>query len=177
MTQELDKKLVEKYPLIFTDRYKDETVTAMCWGVECNDGWYWLIDGLCDHIQTYIDSNKHLKIPQVVAAQVKEKFGTLRFYYDGGNEYIRGVVSHAEWLSGMICEVCGTTKNIGTTQGWNQTLCYDDWLKSNLKIWRNNETRELFEKEDNGDISISYTYKPITPLEHIEVNFSEDTNE
>ena len=46
---------------------------------------------------------------QVVAAQVKEKFGTLRFYYSGGDDYIRGVVSMAESMSGHTCEACGST--------------------------------------------------------------------
>jgi len=46
---------------------------------------------------------------QVVAKQVKEKFGTLRFYYSGGDDYIRGVVSMAESMSGRTCEACGST--------------------------------------------------------------------
>ena len=57
MKEELDEKLVKKYPKIFKDRYGDMRTTAMCWGFECNDGWYWLIDNLCDSIQSYIDNN------------------------------------------------------------------------------------------------------------------------
>jgi hypothetical protein len=48
------------------------------------------------------------EIPQVVVKQVKEKFGTLRFYYSGGDEYISGVVSMAESMSGTTCETCGS---------------------------------------------------------------------
>lgn len=61
------------------------------------------------------------KVEQIVATQVKEKFGTLRFYYDGfGNERIMGMCYMAEALSSSICEVCGNpgytrpNRSIGT---------------------------------------------------------------
>lgn len=47
MREELDKKLIEKYPEIFRNRYGDMQTTAMCWGFECGDGWYNIIDTLC----------------------------------------------------------------------------------------------------------------------------------
>ena len=57
MKQELDDKLVKKYPKIFKDRYGDMKFTAMVWGLECEDGWFWIIDNLCSCIQSYIDNN------------------------------------------------------------------------------------------------------------------------
>ena len=45
---------------------------------------------------------------QVVANQVKEKFGTLRFYYSGGDDFVQGVVSMAESMSALTCEACGS---------------------------------------------------------------------
>lgn len=60
--------------------------------------------------------------PQVVAVQVKEKFGTLRFYYDGGDEYVRALVSMAESMSSCMCEECGAPGTTGGT-GWIKTLC------------------------------------------------------
>ena len=62
------------------------------------------------------------EVPQVVAEQVKEKFGTLRFYYNGGDEYVRGLVSMAEWASANICEVCGERGRIRGT-GWLYVSC------------------------------------------------------
>ena len=47
MREELDLKLVEKYPLIFKNRYAPMTETAMCWGFSHGDGWYNIIDTLC----------------------------------------------------------------------------------------------------------------------------------
>jgi hypothetical protein len=47
MRRELDEALCAKYPLVFKDRNADMRTTAMCWGLECGDGWYNLIDVLC----------------------------------------------------------------------------------------------------------------------------------
>ena len=124
MRKELDEKLCEKYPKMFVNRHGNMQTTAMCWGFECGDGWYNLLDTLCGTIQSYIDNNSHpgREIPQVVVEQVKEKFGTLRFYYQGGNEMITGMTWLAESMSGRICEDCGS---IGQRRGggWVKTLC------------------------------------------------------
>lgn len=65
------------------------------------------------------------EIPEVIADQVKEKFGTLRFYYHGGDEYIRGLVSFAEDMSGTICETCGNTGTLNNKGGWYSTKCME----------------------------------------------------
>jgi hypothetical protein len=138
MKEELDKQLCEKYPNIFVNRHGDMRTTAMCWGFECGDGWYNIIDQLCNNIQHHIDwrnkqrkllleNNPHnMNIPdevaQVVATQVKEKFGTLRFYYEGGDDVIHGIVSMAESMSGVTCDICGNP-GTQTRGGWIRTLC------------------------------------------------------
>lgn len=134
MRDELDKKLCEKYPKIFADRYESMTKTAMCWGFECGDGWYNIIDRLCANIQHYIDwkNKKEEVVPQVVATQVKEKFGSLRFYYDGGDEYIRGLTSMAESMSGVTCETCGKPGKFRGT-GWYYTACDEHTKPEHLK--------------------------------------------
>jgi hypothetical protein len=100
------------------------TETAMCWGFECGDGWFNIINQLCSNIQHRIDwkNKKEEVVPQVVAAQVKEKFGTLRFYYDGGDDYIHGLTSMAEAMSGVTCETCGKPGKF-RGKGWYYTAC------------------------------------------------------
>ena len=53
MRKELDEALCAKYPLIFQDRNADMRTTAMCWGFECGDGWYNLIDVLCSKLYAH----------------------------------------------------------------------------------------------------------------------------
>ena len=124
MKTELDELLCKNYPKMFVNRDAPMTETAMCWGFSCGDGWFDLIDELCANIQGYIDANSRpdRPIPQVVVDQVKEKFGTLRFYYTGGDELIKGMAWFAESMSGRICETCG---NPGKQRsgGWVRTLC------------------------------------------------------
>lgn len=125
MRKELDNYLVEKYPKIFVNRYADMKTTAMCWGFSHGDGWFWLLDQLCNSIQSHIDNNSFRNIPQVVASQVKEKYGYLNFYFSGGDDYIDGMVSLAEKMSMNICEECGSLENIGHTSGWIKCICKD----------------------------------------------------
>ena len=77
MTTELELKLVEKYPTILKDYRGDKMKTCMHWGMECGDGWYDLLDELLAKLD-FISKSSSV---QVVADQIKEKFGTLRFYY------------------------------------------------------------------------------------------------
>lgn len=61
-------------------------------------------------------------IEQLVATQIKEKFGGLRFYCDGGDEFTEGLIQMAEMMADCTCEVCGKP---GSTRGggWIKTLC------------------------------------------------------
>jgi len=174
MRQELDKLLCEKYPKMMVNRNKDMKETCMCWGFECGDGWFNILNQLMSQIQHHIDwkekqrkwaidynemaaqakagnfdlfeksmesivdqayKEKRLaeivagdfrevpkSIPQVTLDQVKEKFGTLRFYYSGGDDYISGMVSLAESMTAVTCESCG---NPGERRGggWVHTYC------------------------------------------------------
>jgi len=50
-----------------------------------------------------------------VSVQVKEKFGTLRFYIDGGDEEVYGMIKMAECMSRNVCEITG---DIGSNNVW-----------------------------------------------------------
>ena len=121
MKQELQQKLTEKYPKIFADCDKTPQESNMAWGMACGDGWYRLIDNLCENLQFQTDRNGD---PQVVAAQVKEKFGGLRFYIGGASERQYAYISFAEALSYKICEECGSMEDVVTEgPGWVRSLC------------------------------------------------------
>ena len=126
MKRELDEYLCKVYPKMMVNRNKDMQETCMCWGFECGDGWFNILDQLMGNIQHHIDwQNRNGEVVlQVTLDQVKEKFGTLRFYYTGGDDYIRGMVTMAESMSGVICEECGKP-GTSTGGGWIKTVCIE----------------------------------------------------
>ena len=111
---------------MMVNRNKDMKETCMCWGFECGDGWFQILNQLMGNIQHHIDwKNKDGEVvPQVTLDQVKEKFGRLRFYYTGGDDYVRGLVSMAESMSGITCEECGKP-GTQTSGGWIKTVCVE----------------------------------------------------
>jgi len=62
------------------------------------------------------------KVEWIVIEQIKEKFGGLRFYYQGGDDHIDGMVRMAEVWAGQTCETCGD-KGERRSGGWIRTLC------------------------------------------------------
>lgn len=115
MDTNLAAGLYKKYPKIFSAE-----VLKHWWGIECDNGWYDIIDNLCGEIQDYCDKNP--EAGQVAASQIKEKFGSLRFYYNGGSAPIRNLVEQAENLSEHTCETCGAPGKLNTT-GWFKVRC------------------------------------------------------
>ena len=87
-----------------------------------------------DEAKVKMDTEAEL-VPIVV--QVKEKFGTLRFYVQAASEEQYNYISFAESMSGCTCETCGKPgKRLG--RGWVYTACEehahdDDWAES-LKV-------------------------------------------
>lgn len=118
MRDEFEQYIHHRYKDLF-DPYEQASV-----GIACGDGWFRLIDGLCSNIlwhQQWLEKqNKPFKPVKVL--QVKEKFGTLRFYTQGGDDYINGLISLAETMSNHICEECGDVGH-KRGQGWIKVLC------------------------------------------------------
>ena len=127
MKKELDAKLVKDFPLLYADRHKSAQETCMFWGLAVGDGWEPLIRELSEKLEPLIGKwileNLDRKEFPPRAAQVKEKFGTLRFYMNGYcGEEIRKAIREAEEKSCVTCEDCGDP---GTSRsgGWYRTLC------------------------------------------------------
>jgi NADH pyrophosphatase NudC (nudix superfamily) len=69
--------------------------------------------------------------------QVKEKFGGLRIYHSGGDDYIDGLIGMAESFSYKICEICGE-RGQPNKGGWISTLCDECRNKSYDQTTNNN---------------------------------------
>ena len=75
------ESFMSRFPILFQDRKKSMQETCMCWGIECPKGWYHILEQLCTVLEFHnLESVKKYNIA-IVADQVKEKFGTLRFYF------------------------------------------------------------------------------------------------
>jgi hypothetical protein len=148
MTPELEQHIREKYPLIFSQRCEMsindgwfDIIDMLCSNIQNR------IDNIVMQRQYAIEWNKDVNDPdydwadrsfvkrkerqvpelveQVVATQIKEKFGTLRFYYNGGDEFIRGLDSMAASMTSRTCEECGSPGTSRSTkkQRWVRVLC------------------------------------------------------
>ena len=147
MTPELDQHIREKYPLIFSSKCEMsvgdgwfDIIDLLCANIQRH------IDNLASQREHAIQWNENVNNPdfewvayvkreerevpelldQVVAAQIKEKFGTLRFYYHGGdNDYLRGLEAMAESMTLVTCEKCGHPGNSRSTKKnrWIKVLC------------------------------------------------------
>jgi len=137
-----EQRMKERFPKMFSQPYG---------GFAVGPGWWPIIESLCATIQSHIDWNNqraekypelHYKqVTQVIVAQIKEKFGGLRFYYDGGNDIIAGMVSMAEAWAEHTCEECGKPGQ-SRTGGWIKTLCdeHDAERKAQFKErFKNND--------------------------------------
>jgi len=71
-------------------------------------------------------------VPPVTIAQIKEKFGQLRFYYDGGDTKVAGMVSFAEFLSSTICQNTGNRGSLCKRGSWYSTLSPEEAEKNNF---------------------------------------------
>ena len=103
MKKELEDKIYNDFPDMFKHR-DNMKASLMMFGIECNDGWFHLIYSLCRDINTFYSG----KIPEhFYVQQVKEKFGSLRFYISSAPEEVFDMIHEAEAHSYAICEHCG----------------------------------------------------------------------
>jgi len=119
--QELDQKLNRRFPF-----YKG------FWGkgvaFEHGDGWYDLIYELSVRIEKLIETNVLSK--DIAVYQVKEKYGTLRFYTSFYTKELDELIEDAEERSKTTCEMCGKTGTTREVNGWLSTLCIDHYQEN-----------------------------------------------
>lgn len=170
MKQELEQQLIAKYPKLFGDVNKSPMETLMCFGCECGDGWYDILDNLCGYIthlqksRSYCillkDENKRdegfngwFRCPEVIFVQIKEKYGTLRVYWNFGeienydeiksklknpdeldecikrySDNIESAIDFCEYLSSKTCEMTGKPGKL-YSKGWCVTLCKEEAIE------------------------------------------------
>jgi len=114
MNEKNTKMLLKDFPDLYKQYYLPKDQTCMCWGFDTLDGWYDLIYDLSQRLE--------IADPQCEAVQVKQKFGSLRFYTNGCNEDAKKLIDEAEEKSFKTCEVCGAPGKL-RKGGWVRVLC------------------------------------------------------
>lgn len=119
MSPELEARLRGRHPGYFRDLYGDPLETCLHRGLECEDGWFGIIERLCRMLE-------EVAPPGFRFTQVKEKFGRLTIYSAEGTEGTRRLIEGAREESLGTCEICGSTRGVATRSGrWVKTVCDD----------------------------------------------------
>jgi hypothetical protein len=110
MNAENTKALVKSFPVLYcgADRPRS-TDSAPRFFFECKDGWFNLIFRLSEKLER--SARRCGAAPDSTdwprALQVKEKYGTLRFYAMPATDEFSRLIDEAEKQSARICELCG----------------------------------------------------------------------
>lgn len=117
MKQELAEKILNTFPDMFIQEGRGpDRKTTMISNIACGDGWFDIIYNLCEELEA-------MK-PKVM--QIKEKFGTLRFYASFTKDYSKQgweVIRKAEGQSAETCEECGEPGEFRIRNGWRMLSC------------------------------------------------------
>lgn len=123
MDEKLQLKLFKRFPELYRGKSESMQHNLMCFGFECCDGWFELLFELSSQIDGLAKEAGLTGEAYPKAAQVKEKFGGLRFYLDGGTDKMFDAIDKAEAASYSLCEVCGKPAERANIRGWVSTLC------------------------------------------------------
>ena|ERR1700722_15304582 len=109
------------------------------------DGWFSLMYELSTAIMEHVRKNPD-SLPSIT--DIKEKYGTLRFYTNGGDDIIDDLISKAEDASYTICEKCGNVGELMTSGHWLSVRCPEHKSETDRPY---REIREEQEKEDRSE--------------------------
>jgi hypothetical protein len=126
MNAENTKALVESFPLLYcgADRPRPAD-SAPRFFFECRDGWFNLISQLSEKLER--SARRCGAAPDSAdwprALQVKEKYGTLRFYVMPSTDEFSRLIDEAEKQSARTCELCGRPAKLREKGRWYKTFC------------------------------------------------------
>jgi len=131
MDLEKQLKICSAAPSVFYRTPMGET-TEIPFPFECGNGWADLLYDAAVKLNAYLETMPKEVREDIVAMQVKEKYGTLRFYISYYNDEIDAIIREAEKKSCTTCETCGKK---GKTRGkfWLYTACDEHTREEDLQ--------------------------------------------
>ena len=138
MTKEQNKELVDRYPFLlphngWTDEVPEDYDYSYTELDAMPDGWRIAFgEQMCEEIRQELVKSEYLDGYRI--AQIKEKYGALRWYDFGGPGKIqREIVPKYENLSTYTCIRCGKPAT-RISLGWISPFCDDCVPKGNIPI-------------------------------------------
>jgi len=136
MNNHLETYLYEKYPEFFVEKDWDIKNTCMCWGIQCGDGWFNLLDSTCMKVKDYLTSLQK-SLQSFKFQSIKEKYGYLDIMHsltdckedsctfsDYQRNAIDDIIEGASSDSEYTCELCGSTRGARVAGfSYFQALC------------------------------------------------------
>lgn len=114
--------LFERFDRFYRGRHLPDTQNSMCYGFQCGDGWFDLIWQLSEQIETYCQ--QHPEAAELMAVQVKEKFGELRFYTQPKIWDVEYLIEAARLRSLTTCELTGVPGGLCQLRSEAGFCCY-----------------------------------------------------
>lgn len=116
--EDWEREIINTFPLLYKD--------SRDYGIGVSKGWKDIIYELSVILERlcieYVIQNPEAPKPRI--AQIKSKFGGLRFYMDGATKEMHEAIGDAERKSYSTCEICGAAGD-RSDGGWIMTLCDD----------------------------------------------------
>ena len=122
-----DEELFNKYPKLLRQYKLKPNETCLCWGLIPGPGWTNIVADMCKELDAY----REKRASNLELTQIKEKFGELRVYSDGGDDMVDNIIRKYEVLSRITCMGCGNPGMMRKT-GWMRChcdICEDKYLK------------------------------------------------
>jgi hypothetical protein len=126
MNAENTQKLIDAAPHLYGSAFY----------FECGDGWFDLLMEASIKLENQILSYPESIRQDIVANQVKEKYGSLRFYISYYTEELDEIIDSAEKKSACVCETCGAPGKIRGSS-WLYCACDEHTLDMDKKIVQN----------------------------------------
>ena len=96
--------------------------TNLPFGFECGNGWYRILAELSVILEDLVLREPAASWSSFYATQVKEKYGTLRFYMSCETDAMGAAIDLAERQSEETCELCGEPGRL-YNRGWCMVRC------------------------------------------------------
>ena len=115
-----NEEALKKYPFLKIYDYQNKEISNACWLDNVPKGWRLLSELLVKHLNDEIEKSG---LKEYCIVDIKEKYGSLRWYDIGGSEETFKLTLIYEQISKNVCVKCGRP-NVGIIKhGWIVPLC------------------------------------------------------